>query len=337
LFVSPNPPANESERLAFLHSCGILDTPEDERFDRLTRLATRYFDAETAFIGFIDAERQWLKSSNSPDLEVNVKRENSFCNLMITSGEPLVVGDLRTDPRLRENPIAQELPLRFYAGAPLLTSTGLAIGSLCVLKREPGDPAAFDLRSLVDFAEIAMSEVELWKRNYELTQLAQTDALTSLANRRSFDIAMERAVRQMRRVGQPLSVMLIDLDHFKALNDTLGHQAGDQVLQQFAKILSGVARRPEDSVARYGGEEFAIILPSVDAEGAREVAASLCASLREARITHPGAPSGIMTASIGIASAPASAVPEVRTLLSQADAALYAAKHAGRDRFILHE
>jgi diguanylate cyclase (GGDEF)-like protein len=121
------------------------------------------------------------------------------------------------------------------------------------------------------------------------------------------------------------------------LNDSLGHQAGDQVLQQFARILSGVARRPEDSVARYGGEEFAVVLPNVDSQGAQAIAAALCASLREARIIHPRSPSGIVTASIGIVSAPAWAVPEVDILLSKADEALYAAKHAGRDRFVLHE
>ncbi|QFU16943.1 sensor domain-containing diguanylate cyclase [Microvirga thermotolerans] len=337
MFVVPPPPANEAARLEFLFSCGILDTPKDERFDRLTRLAARFYGADVAFLGFVDDRYQWMKSATSDGVAPWIERDKSVCQIMIATGRPLVFGDMQSDPRLEGHPIVPHLPFRFYAGVPLLTEDGAAVASLCVLKREAQDPSAVDLEPLSDLAAIAMDELELFRRNRELARLAETCPLTGLANRRGFDAALDRAVRRARRTRAHLSLLLLDLDHFKRLNDTLGHQAGDEALRRFGTILGAAARRPDDVAARYGGEEFALILPDTDAAGAVEVAGMVRQALVSAAIPHPDGIGGLVTASIGIATASPDALPDPDTLLSQADAALYRAKHSGRDCYCVSD
>lgn len=334
MFAVPPPPSNEAERLDFLYSCGILDTPRDERFDRITRLATEFYGADVAFIGFIDDRYQWMKSVRGDGIAPWIERDQTICQLVISSGEPLVIGDMRTDPRLEGHPIAPLLPFRFYAGVPLVTANGAAVASLCILKREPQSSHSFNLAPLSDLGAIAMDELELWQRNRELERLAETDSLTGLANRRAFDSALDRAWRRLQRTGHPLSLLMLDLDHFKLLNDRLGHQAGDEALRYFGRLLAQAARRPDDLAARYGGEEFAVILPDTDGAGALEIAGQINASLASAQILHPSGIDGLVTASIGLASTGPEDLENGIALITQADAALYQAKRAGRNRIV---
>ena len=199
MFVVPPPPANEAERLDFLLSCGILDTPQDERFDRLTRIASRVYGADVAFLSFVDDHYQWMKAITGDGIGSSIERERSVCQIMIASGEPLVFGDMQKEPTLDGHPVVPFLPFRFYAGVPLLTPEGAAVGSFCILKREPQDAAGFDVSTLIDLAAVSMDEVELWQRNQDLERVAQTDGLTGIANRRAFDQALERAIRRARR------------------------------------------------------------------------------------------------------------------------------------------
>jgi diguanylate cyclase (GGDEF)-like protein len=334
VFVVPPPPANEQERLDFLFSCGILDTPEDERFDRLTRLAALFYKADVAFIGFVDDRYQWMKSVKGEGVGPWIERDQSVCQIVIASGEPLVIGDMQTDLRLEGHPIVPHLPFRFYAGVPLLTPDGGAVASLCILKREAQDAGGFDLSALTDLGAVAMDELELWRRTRELEQLAETDGLTGLANRRAFDTALDRAVRRARRTQKPLSLLLLDLDHFKALNDTAGHLAGDEALRHFGQILAHAAGRPDDVAARYGGEEFALILPGADRPGALEVARMIAERLTAAAIPHQKGIGGVLTASIGAITLEPEDSAEPDRLIAEADAALYAAKRTGRDRVV---
>jgi diguanylate cyclase (GGDEF)-like protein len=163
-----------------------------------------------------------------------------------------------------------------------------------------------------------------------LQQLLSTDALTGIANRRRFDAALAREWASAARTHLPLSLLMIDVDYFKAFNDYCGHQRGDECLRRVARLLVAAAGRPGDLVARYGGEEFICLLPAVDAAGARAVAERLLNTVRAAAIAHPRAPSGRLTISVGVATTEVfSGGPDA--LVALADRLLYAAKDAGRD------
>ena len=165
-----------------------------------------------------------------------------------------------------------------------------------------------------------------------LQRLLSTDAMTNIANRRRFDDVLTREWRRCGRSGAPLSLLMIDVDHFKAYNDHSGHVEGDECLRQVAKLLGAAAKRPGDLVARYGGEEFVCLLPEVDVAGARTVADKLVEAVRRDNIPHPCSPLGPrLTISVGSATADGM-LGEPLALVAFADKLLYAAKAAGRDQ-----
>jgi diguanylate cyclase (GGDEF)-like protein len=166
-----------------------------------------------------------------------------------------------------------------------------------------------------------------------LKELLSTDAMTGIGNRRRFDDALDREWRRCSRSGKPLSLLMIDVDHFKAYNDHCGHLLGDECLCRVARLLVDSVGRPGDLVARYGGEEFVCLLPEIGEAGARAVAAKISAVLAEAAIPHPAfAADGQLTVSIGVATAIDLAVQRPSEVVALADKLLYAAKGAGRDR-----
>lgn len=162
----------------------------------------------------------------------------------------------------------------------------------------------------------------------KLESLATTDALTGLANRRRFDEHLRSTASSTARAGRPLALMMIDVDHFKAVNDRFGHRQGDAVLQRIGHAIAGCARRLEDCVARYGGEEFAVILPGADMAAASRMAEAM----RRAVETMPGSDEIPVTVSIGLACADLMRATDGTRLLADADAALYRAKANGRNR-----
>lgn len=160
---------------------------------------------------------------------------------------------------------------------------------------------------------------------------ATTDPLTGLANRRAFDAALEAERVRAVRSNQPLSLLFVDVDHFKMYNDAHGHQAGDEALQEVSDCLREVCKRSTDIVARYGGEEFVAILPYTTADQARELADEFRAALRRCKISTPAGRHKIVTASVGVACMSEQAM-SARTLIRLADEAVYEAKRLGRDR-----
>ncbi|WP_409362709.1 diguanylate cyclase [Burkholderia sp. Bp8986] len=164
-----------------------------------------------------------------------------------------------------------------------------------------------------------------------LYRLAHTDSLTGLDNRGTFDAVLAKEAQRASRSGRPLSVLFVDVDHFKAFNDYYGHLAGDDVLRRVAQSASRCLRRDSDHVARYGGEEFVVTLPDTDAQGAATVAEAIRRAIAGLDIAHVRSPYGHVTASIGAATSAGGRV-NAATLLRQADAALYHAKSGGRNR-----
>jgi diguanylate cyclase (GGDEF)-like protein/PAS domain S-box-containing protein len=184
-----------------------------------------------------------------------------------------------------------------------------------------------------DVTTIKKAELALVGITDQLKELATTDGLTGLLNRRSFDQVIDGELSRTGRERQPLSLLMIDVDRFKAYNDRYGHQAGDKCLKLVANCLREAALRPGDSLARYGGEEFVAILPNTDEDGAYIIAERLRKGLHDLRLPHEGSEKGIVTVSIGIASYPGNVIDRRDTeLLRRSDEALYDAKAAGRDR-----
>jgi diguanylate cyclase (GGDEF)-like protein len=162
--------------------------------------------------------------------------------------------------------------------------------------------------------------------------LARTDGLTKLANRRWFDRGFARKWSRAARDGRPMSLLMIDVDHFKSFNDTYGHQGGDRDLRAIGGVISESIRRPDDLAARYGGEEFAVVLPNTDSRGASQVAAAIRDGVQALKIGHGGSEHSIVTISIGLATAmPGCGAAKPLLLVREADTALYRAKGSGRN------
>jgi diguanylate cyclase (GGDEF)-like protein len=178
-------------------------------------------------------------------------------------------------------------------------------------------------------ARVAEQTIALREANAQLEKLAVSDDLTGIPNRREFERALATEWERAIRSGQALGLILLDLDHFKNLNDTRGHQAGDQCLRRIGQVLADTIRGSGDVAARYGGEEFALLLPGTDAPGAAIVAERLRQIIERLRIEN--GPQQVITASFGIASLVPERQVDPNTLVARADRALYAAKRAGRN------
>lgn len=165
--------------------------------------------------------------------------------------------------------------------------------------------------------------------------LANTDALTGIANRRQFDHVLSQELSRMSRMPSPLSLLMLDVDHFKSYNDNYGHVAGDECLKQIARILSEQFGRASDTPARYGGEEFTVIMPHTDEKGALRQAQGIRHAMEQLHIDHAYSPvAQHITLSIGIVSLHTSDVREAKDLIAMADQCLYQAKSAGRNRIV---
>ena len=218
-------------------------------------------------------------------------------------------------------------PLGRFLAVPL-GSGEYQKGLLGLWGGEKGIDSPESLRIVQMVANAAYVVLENARLYQELARLASTDGLTGLANYRKFQEELEKEFQRSRRTGEPLSLLMIDLDDFKAINDTFGHKMGDQVLQAVASSFAGNARQ-YDLVARYGGEEFAVILPATDSGGAVEMGERLRLLVR--------AVAGRMklqrlSASVGVASYPHPSITDAQGLVVEADSALYSAKAEGKDR-----
>ena len=177
---------------------------------------------------------------------------------------------------------------------------------------------------------------DLAAANRELENLSRQDSLTGIANRRYFDSVLLSEIRRASREREPLSLILADVDHFKAFNDCYGHQAGDDCLRRVASALKSVAKRPADLAARYGGEEFAMVLPMTTVEGAVDVAKSVVRAIDEMSIPHVrSGVSNTISLSQGIASLIPAHDTKPEQIIEFADQALYQAKQQGRNRYVI--
>ncbi|CAN7448649.1 sensor domain-containing diguanylate cyclase [Rhizobium sp. LjRoot98] len=311
----------EIDRLAALEAFDLLDTPRDEGLDRIVGLIREIFSVEIGIVSLIDAHRQWYKSCMGLAAE-EVPREDTFCRYVIDIEEPIVVQDATKDSRFSEHPaVTGESHIRFYAGVPLRTRAGHVIGTVCAIDRRPRSFGNRDLTILTGLAGVSMDRITL-------LQSAATDSLTEALTRRAFKQEADQLISLALRHQHDIACIVLDVDDFKSVNDTHGHAAGDEVLKNVAATCKG-ALRAGDLLGRLGGEEFAILLPHVDREGALAVAEKVRA-LIAAQTVRAGDHKLNVTASFGV-SALSIIGKDIETLLAQADAAMYKAKHTGRN------
>jgi diguanylate cyclase (GGDEF)-like protein len=319
---SPEAVQRENDRLAALQQLDLLDTPRDEGFERIVRLIKQIFSVDIGIVSLIDAHRQWYKACSGFSAD-EVSLEDTFCRCVVDCDEPVIVQDATKDFRFSKHPsVTGEGHIRFYAGVPLRTKTGHMIGTVCAIDRRPRSFNSKDLAILTELAGAAMDRIDIM-------QSAATDGLTEAMTRRAFKQEADQLISLALRHQHDLSCIVFDIDHFKQVNDTHGHAAGDEVLKAVASICKTVLR-VGDLLGRIGGEEFAVILPHVDREGAAAVAEKLRAAIASEPIFGDHGALKV-TASLGT-SALSIVSKDIETLLAQADAAMYQAKHGGRNR-----
>ncbi|MEW6218016.1 MAG: diguanylate cyclase [Thermodesulfobacteriota bacterium] len=186
--------------------------------------------------------------------------------------------------------------------------------------------------------ELAEGNKQLLEANRILQRRSAIDGLTGITNRRHFEELYDLEWRRAVRYQSPLGLIMIDIDFFKAYNDTNGHRQGDDCLIQVAGALQGVIHRPGDLLARYGGEEFVAVLPATPLDGGRHVAEAMLESVQARAIPHPGSTAGpVVTVSLGVAAVTPSRLHQPSILVSAADRALYRAKQAGRNRVMVSD
>ncbi|MDE1166190.1 MAG: sensor domain-containing diguanylate cyclase [Pseudomonas sp.] len=320
--LAPVKPANEAERLGTLRSLNILDTPPEERFDRLTRLARRLFGVPIALVSLVDANRQWFKSCAGLDAS-ETSRDISFCGHAIHSDQILMIPDAESDERFHDNPLVTGAPhIRFYAGCPLRVGNGAKIGTLCLIDVKPRMLDAEERELLRDLASMAEQEIEA-------LQLATIDELTQVSNRRGFEALAEHALSICKRMNTQASLLFFDLNDFKTINDTWGHAEGDRALSTFAQVLHTVLREM-DLVGRLGGDEFVALLMGANAADGDVITERLTQALA---LKNKEAGRGYdIKFSVGRIEYDPARHDSIKRLLADADGAMYAHKQSLKKR-----
>lgn len=310
---APAIPEHERQRLDGLRRLAILDSTAEERFDRITRMARNMFEVPISLISLVDEERQWFKSRCGLDAQ-ETPRDVSFCGHAILGEEIFVVEDATRDPRFADNPLVLGDPhIRFYAGTPLHIAGGYKVGTLCLIDRRPRQLDERQRALLMGLA--GMVEHEL-----AAIQLAILDELTGITNRRGFIMLGQKCLQLSHRQGREASLLFLDLDRFKEINDTLGHEVGDDALRQVALLLSRVFRNA-DIFARLGGDEFVVLLPGIGSALVSRVLARFEKALATFN-REQGKPYQLFC-STGIAHYDPQLPPDLELLLQQADKQMY--------------
>jgi diguanylate cyclase (GGDEF)-like protein len=314
----------EKERLDALSRMELLGTPAEEAFGPVVRLAKSMLETPIVLVSLIDENRQW-HISNQDMVAGGSPCNFAFCDRTIRNREPTIVEDTLLDDRFSDNPfVAGEPGIRFYAGVPLRTRDGHSIGTLSAIDFKPRTISGKQINVLEDLAQLVVDDLEL-------RLIATTDSLTGAMTRRALLEVARRDIALARRKSFDLSCAILDIDHFKSVNDSLGHAAGDLVLQEIVKMCRR-SLRTSDYIGRIGGEEFAIILQDTDETTAIIAVERMRSGIENLAIEFAGKAIPV-TASFGVAGL-TPAIGSFDDLLREADTAMFVAKANGRNQIV---
>ena len=258
--LAPAIPANERQRLKALRDMKVLDTPPEERFDRVTRLAKQVFATKIALVSLVDENRQWFKSRQGLDAD-ETPRDISFCGHAILDDKIMVVNDAVKDERFCDNPLVCGNPnIRFYAGYPLAAPDGSRVGTLCVIDEQPRDITREELRLLRELGR--MIEEELRSADE-----ATTDPATGLSSRKGFATIADHLLAMCKRCEQPATLLMFHLQNLDDIEAKHGRDESDAAAAEFAHLLMA-SFRDSDIVARICIDVFCVFLSGTDLDGA---------------------------------------------------------------------
>lgn len=338
--ISATKPKNETQRLSAVKNLKLLDTPIEERFERITRLLCSSLQVPMAAFTLIDKERQWFKSAQGINVS-ETPRELAFCAHAILEEDIMMVPDARKDQRFCDNPLVTgEMGINFYAGWPVHSPDGSKVGTLCAIDTKPRELSNEVLQVLRDLSAmletelkaLALSKVqtELLEELEETQRASLVDPLSRIWNRTGIFNFMKRCWSEAIRKKDKIAIVMADIDHFKIANDTHGHPVGDLVIQSVArKLMTGL--RTEDAVGRIGGEEFMMVLVGSHTHAIRQTVDRIRSSIASTPIEIDNGKI-FVTMSFGAMPCSSDASIQLDTLIKLADEALYKAKKSGRNR-----
>ncbi len=325
-------------KLARMHKLDLFHTPLEQRFERITRLARRLLNVRVAAVTILSNNKQWFKSVSGWTVS-ELPLEQSLCISTVAENRLIVIPDTTADPRFADHPLVIGDPkFKFYAGYPLRDQDGVTGATFCVFDVEPRELSSEDVQSLRDLGQMAQQELLADRLSDAQTELisklsssrreAMLDPLTRVWNRRGTLPFLRMALVDDQNFN--VSVALVDLDNFKQINDTYGHQAGDDVLREVANRLVSCLKA-QDIVCRYGGDEFLLLLVDADGTQAARIAERARRTISESPIETEQGPVRA-TISIGCAARAEGDKATAEALIGRADDALMKGKSDGRDR-----
>lgn len=318
------------------------NVPLEELFQAVCLLLARFIDASAVFIALKDAHgariAYLLENGVVGALDNRRVRPGSSTDIVLQTGQPILKRTLAdwTEGRVPLN--LPDQPQRDERISAIFAPLKFGAKTIGVLSVQSNEPEAYDeedvelLQTCALYLSVRIHQAQLETQSARLENIASTDSLTGVANRRAFNRQFSEEWRRAVRRGSTLALLLIDVDFFKAFNDTYGHVAGDVALQQVANTLTSCLGRSVDFFARYGGEEFVTILPDGDMNGALTIAERMRGAVYDLGIAHSGSLLQRLTLSIGVACQIPARGAAAEQLLQAADAALYQAKRGGRNR-----